>query len=774
MEDGDEAAFLADALASPTTTTASAQQRQVDAAVRQAVHAAVRQPLEHVVPPPQGDGAQQTAEGAAAEPSHAESAPVINPFSVYKTYIADRNGMPVQLPPGAPQTLLDLLLLGGPVRGAPQAEGPHRAHLTVVPSTPFQQRVQRFFQRHHFHFLSPVQQAAAAFAAEGRDLLLVAPPATGKTFAYAFPVLLQLLMAQQGERQLPPPREDDAAAQEEGGGGLPRQAIENLLRQQIASGEVCRYCELHTRDVRVCPLTGIPHAALDASALDAATPQQRWRAAATRLEELGYEVAQPQVLVLVPTAQLAAQVFAVFQQLNPLLVADGDQPSLPQLRIKYLVRARSAEEQRQHLRALQDGVDVLISTPETLLPAYYKKKLALRRVRTVVLDEVDELCSTNHFEPLKILLGALPKDRAAGGGAPAVVQRPQRICVSASLPPVVYEMLRARLLEAAHRFVLCDTRLDHLGRIPSYPLPQPQVTTAAAAAAAPLRVGLGGPVVLPELRYTTLLVGRIEKMAKLVSLFADGSLRIQAGERVLIFCNSRQNVAYVKEQLERRLPPLVFALDDGSSGRGATMNNRAQRLQQEAQRVRVLTLTSHASATAQDGVLKLFAKGITNILICTDLLARGIDFQGVTAVVHYDMAPDMDTYAHRCGRCGRNLFVRRPPADRAGDEAWAAEQQVPRGYIFTFFQPENVRLAKPLVAYLAQRHQVIPPKLREYAKHAFVDIAFKNTGANSLFHSPTRPYRAGDPQNSTSVVGRGAPRFPDYRQGSIQKHFRPY
>lgn len=54
-------------------------------------------------------------------------------------------------------------------------------------------------------------------------------------------------------------------------------------------------------------------------------------------------------------------------------------------------------------------------------------------------------------------------------------------------------------------------------------------------------------------------------------------------------------------------------------------------------------------------VMDDFKKGRTRILICTDLLARGIDIQSVNLVINYEI-PNKDnfsTYIHRIGRCGR-------------------------------------------------------------------------------------------------------------------------
>jgi superfamily II DNA/RNA helicase len=49
-----------------------------------------------------------------------------------------------------------------------------------------------------------------------------------------------------------------------------------------------------------------------------------------------------------------------------------------------------------------------------------------------------------------------------------------------------------------------------------------------------------------------------------------------------------------------------------------------------------------------------FRDGRFHYLICTDVAARGIDFDHITHVIHYDFPTGRETYVHRTGRTGRN------------------------------------------------------------------------------------------------------------------------
>lgn len=48
-----------------------------------------------------------------------------------------------------------------------------------------------------------------------------------------------------------------------------------------------------------------------------------------------------------------------------------------------------------------------------------------------------------------------------------------------------------------------------------------------------------------------------------------------------------------------------------------------------------------------------FRKGESRVLITTDLMARGIDVQGVSLVINYDLPMQKESYIHRIGRSGR-------------------------------------------------------------------------------------------------------------------------
>jgi superfamily II DNA/RNA helicase len=56
---------------------------------------------------------------------------------------------------------------------------------------------------------------------------------------------------------------------------------------------------------------------------------------------------------------------------------------------------------------------------------------------------------------------------------------------------------------------------------------------------------------------------------------------------------------------------------------------------------------------SRERALRAFRTGKIDILVATDVAARGLDVTGVTHVINYDCPEDADTYVHRIGRTGR-------------------------------------------------------------------------------------------------------------------------
>ncbi|KFM71603.1 putative ATP-dependent RNA helicase DDX52, partial [Stegodyphus mimosarum] len=82
---------------------------------------------------------------------------------------------------------------------------------------------------------------------------------------------------------------------------------------------------------------------------------------------------------------------------------------------------------------------------------------------------------------------------------------------------------------------------------------------------------------------------------------------------------------------------------------------RAQELYSELvfENIRIDVIHSDLPQEKRDNVVKNFINGKIWVLICTELMGRGIDFKGVNLVINYDFPPTAISYIHRIGRTGR-------------------------------------------------------------------------------------------------------------------------
>lgn len=121
--------------------------------------------------------------------------------------------------------------------------------------------------------------------------------------------------------------------------------------------------------------------------------------------------------------------------------------------------------------------------------------------------------------------------------------------------------------------------------------------------------------------------------------------------------NIRQQILTADDE-RHKLQLLLWLLDHESFGRAFVfVNTKAQadnlcgKLRYHKQRAAVLH--SDMKQSVREGTLKAFKEGRANILVATDLAARGLDIENVDLVVNFDMARKGDEYMHRIGRTGR-------------------------------------------------------------------------------------------------------------------------
>ncbi|WP_326605650.1 DEAD/DEAH box helicase [Streptomyces sp. NBC_01799] len=266
----------------------------------------------------------------------------------------------------------------------------------------------------------------------------------------------------------------------------------------------------------------------------------------------------PQALVVVPTRELCQQVT------NDLLTAG----KVRNVRVLAIYGGRAYEPQ---VEALKKGVDVIVGTPGRLLDLAGQRKLDLSHVRSLVLDEADEMLDLGFLPDVEKIITMLPPKR-------------QTMLFSATMPGAVIGLARRYMSQPTH---IRATSPDGEG---------------ATVANTSQHVFRAHSMDKPE------MVSRI----------------LQANGRglAMIFCRTKRTAADIAEQLEKR--GFASGAVHGDLGQGA-----------------------------REQALRAFRNGKVDVLVCTDVAARGIDVEGVTHVINYQSPEDEKTYLHRIGRTGR-------------------------------------------------------------------------------------------------------------------------
>ncbi|WP_340588008.1 DEAD/DEAH box helicase [Erythrobacter alti] len=278
----------------------------------------------------------------------------------------------------------------------------------------------------------------------------------------------------------------------------------------------------------------------------------------------------PRSLILEPTRELAAQVAENFEKYGK----NHD------LKMALLIGGVQMGDQ---VKALNEGVDVLIATPGRLMDLFERGKILLNGCELLVIDEADRMLDMGFIPDIEFICEKLPEQR-------------QTMLFSATMPPPIAKL--------AKKF------LDNPKRI--------EVSRAASTN--------------ENITAFKVPVKPREKKSTLTWL-----LRNDLVETAIIFSNRKTTVRELNKSLQR---------DGFRSGE----------------------IHGDIDQASRNAELQRFKDGEINILVASDVAARGLDIKGVSHVFNYDTPWHPDDYVHRIGRTGR-----------AGN----------KGRAFTFVTPED-------------------------------------------------------------------------------------
>ncbi len=162
---------------------------------------------------------------------------------------------------------------------------------------------------------------------------------------------------------------------------------------------------------------------------------------------------------------------------------------------------------------------------------------------------------------------------------------------------------------------------------------------------------------LPEKRQSLFFSATMSpEIAKLAGGMLNNPVNVEIEPNAPATDLIQQRVLYVKQKQKSRL--LQHLLADEAVGQTLVFTRTRRGADKIAQQLhkdgmKVDAIHGDKSQAARTRVLKGFKTGRTQVLVATDVAARGIDVDGVTHVINYDMPLETENYVHRIGRTGR-------------------------------------------------------------------------------------------------------------------------
>jgi ATP-dependent RNA helicase DeaD len=221
------------------------------------------------------------------------------------------------------------------------------------------------------------------------------------------------------------------------------------------------------------------------------------------------------------------------------------------------------------INALRRPTHIVVATPGRLVDLLEKKAIDLSYIRTIVLDEADEMLSMGFKKELDTILRFTAGNRHTW-------------LFSATMPPSIKSIIKDYMSPDALRVVI--NRHE---------------------------------VVNSDIEHKYIVCDSEKKPEFLFSF-----LKTQGDNRGLVFCRTKADAQSVAKRLIAK-------------------NIKAESLQGDMLQIE------------RDKVMRAFRNGKLQILVATDLAARGIDVKELAWVLHYSLPESTEYYTHRSGRTGR-------------------------------------------------------------------------------------------------------------------------
>ena len=264
----------------------------------------------------------------------------------------------------------------------------------------------------------------------------------------------------------------------------------------------------------------------------------------------------PQSLILCPTRELCLQIAGDLNDYSKYV--NG-------LRVLPVYGGSSIESQ---IRALKQGVHIIVATPGRLLDLMERKTVSLATIQNVVMDEADEMLNMGFSDSINAILADVPQER-------------NTLLFSATMSQEIARISKNYLRNAKE--ITIGRRNE-------------------------------GTANVRHVVYVVHAKDKYETLKRVVDYYPD----IYA----IIFCRTRKETQEIADKL----------MQEGYNAD---------------------SLHGELSQAQRDLVMQKFRIRNLQLLVATDVAARGLDVDDLTHVINYGLPDDTESYTHRSGRTGR-------------------------------------------------------------------------------------------------------------------------
>lgn len=293
--------------------------------------------------------------------------------------------------------------------------------------------------------------------------------------------------------------------------------------------------------------------------------------------------------------------------------------------------------------------------------------------------------------------------RSLRQGAPVVIATPGRLISHLNIGNVDFSRVSFFILDEADRMLDMGFSEDILKIAKLLP---PTCQTIMFSATMPDKIQDLAETLLKNPKMVKLAVSKpaekilqsayvcheAQKLGIIDSLFKDNQLK-----RVIIFAGSKIKVKEVHRELRRM-------------------------------KINCGEMHSDLTQAERDETMFRFKSGITDVLVATDIVARGIDIDDIATVINFDVPHDVEDYVHRIGRTAR--------ADRDG-------------IAMTFVSPADVRAFMDIERFLERTitKNPLPDGLGEAPEYKFVKPERNGRGRGGKYGGRGRKRKSGNTTN---------------------------